>query len=87
MNLSRIETGMIVEIKDNGYHAFCKVKSKAPQGKNITVEPFKIKSQDESEWGYTKHTGVGYQYMYYPNAVVARYTVEDFKEKYPEYLI
>ena len=87
MNLTRLELGMVVEIKDNGYHAFCKVVSKTPQGKNITVEPFKIKSQDVSEFGYIKHTGVGYQYMHYPDAVVARYKIEYFKEKYPEYLI
>lgn len=85
MNLTRVELGMIVEIKDNGYHAFCKVVSKTPQGKNITATPIKILSQDNE--GYNRSIGSGYQYMHYPNHVVKRYKIEDFKEKYPEYLI
>jgi len=73
---------MIVEIKFNGYHAFGKVKYKHSYGKNISVIPICIKSQENDE--NIRYVGADFEYMHFPNEIIKKFSVDEFKEKFPE---
>jgi len=85
MNLTRVKVGMVVEIKFNGYHAFGKVKYKHTYGKNISVIPIYIKSQEND--GYIRCVGVDFEYIHYSNEIIKKFSVDEFKEVFPEMII
>jgi len=85
MNLTRVKVGMVVEIRFNGYHAFGKVKYIHAYGKNIYVTPIYIKFQENS--GDTRCVGADFEYIHYPNEIIKKFSIDEFKEEFPEMII